>query len=161
MVIFAGSDGVRPVSDKLAQQGVYVKQAEKLTPNLADGLILPIGVEKGFVSHTNKLAVIGTKGYRQGLSRRDAAQSKKTGVFVGGKGRLRRARHSRNRFVQGIQKITSPTGEVKDYIVVMYRHGDRLYVPVDASDMLSRYSGEKIRPFPKSAVKILPKLKTR
>ena len=42
---------------------------------------------------------------------------------------------------EGIQKITSPSGEVKDYVVVLYKNGDKLYVPADATDMLSRYSG--------------------
>ncbi|MCM1194672.1 MAG: transcription-repair coupling factor, partial [Firmicutes bacterium] len=42
---------------------------------------------------------------------------------------------------EGIQKITSSDGEVKDYVVVLYKNGDRLYVPADATDMLSRYSG--------------------
>ena len=161
VVIFAGSDGVRPVSDKLAQQGVYVKQAEKLTPNLADGLILPIGVEKGFVSHTNKLAVIGTRDVGRGLSRQTLHKAKKQAFLSVEKGDYVVHDIHGIGLCEGIQKITSPTGEVKDYIVVMYRHGDRLYVPVDASDMLSRYSGGENPPLSKIGGEDFAKVKNK
>ncbi|CCZ94350.1 unknown [Corallococcus sp. CAG:1435] len=50
------------------------------------------------------------KGYRQGAFPSDAAQSQKTGVFVVGKGRLRCARHSRNRLVRGNSENNFPHG---------------------------------------------------
>ena len=42
---------------------------------------------------------------------------------------------------EGIEKLTTSSGESKDYIVVLYKGGDRLYVPVDSTNLLSRYSG--------------------
>ena len=60
-VILAGADGVKPTQDKLKDKGVYVVEADKLGVKQADGLVLPIGVEHGFVSHTNKLVVIDRK----------------------------------------------------------------------------------------------------
>lgn len=141
-VIFAGSDGVKATKDKLAGLGVYVSDADKLQPHSADGLIVPIGIEKGFVSHSNKLAVIGTRNIGRGL---------KSQTLSGGVGKQAFLSVEKGDYVvhdihgiglcEGIQKITAASGEQKDYIVVLYKNGDRLYVPVDATNLLSRYSG--------------------
>ncbi|MCM1194971.1 MAG: hypothetical protein NC332_03455, partial [Firmicutes bacterium] len=76
-VILAGTDGVKATRDKLAENGVYMTEADRLVPNKADGLILPIGVEHGFVSHTNKLVVIGTRDLGRGLNNRSMRKSKR------------------------------------------------------------------------------------
>lgn len=141
VVIFAGSDGVQPVSAQLAERGVFVTEAEKLQQNLADGLILPVGLEKGFVSHTNKLVIIGTRDIGRGLSQQSLRKSKKQAFLSVERGDYVVHDVHGIGLCEGIQKIASPSGEVKDYIVVLYKHGDRLYVPVDATNMLSRYSG--------------------
>ncbi|MCM1289825.1 MAG: transcription-repair coupling factor [Corallococcus sp.] len=141
VVIFAGSDGVQPVAAQLAEYGVFVKEAPKLEQNLADALILPVGLEKGFVSHTNKLAIIGTRDIGRGLSRQSLRKSKKQAFLSVERGDYVVHDVHGIGLCEGIQKVTSPTGEVKDYIVVLYKHGDRLYVPVDSTNMLSRYSG--------------------
>lgn len=140
-VIFAGTDGVAAVTAKLAEHQVFVKETEKFSPNAADGLILPIGVEKGFISHTNKLAVISTRDLGRGLSRQSLHKSKKQAFLSVEKGDYVVHDIHGIGLCEGIQKITSSTGEVKDYIAVLYKNGDRLFVPVDATNMLSRYSG--------------------
>lgn len=141
VVIFAGSDGVQPVTEQLNERGVFVAEAEKLQQNLADGLILPVGLEKGFVSHTNKLAIIGTRDIGRGLSQQTLRKSKKQAFLSVERGDYVVHDVHGIGLCEGIQKVTSPSGEDKDYIVVLYKHGDRLYVPVDATNMLSRYSG--------------------
>lgn len=141
VVIFAGTDGIAPVMDKLREFEVFVKAGEKIAPDEADGLILPIGLEKGFVSHTNKLAIVGTRDIGRGLSRQSLRKNKKQAFLSVEKGDYVVHDVHGIGLCEGIQKITSPSGEVKDYVVVLYKHGDRLYVPVDATNMLSRYSG--------------------
>ena len=140
-VILAGADGVKPTQDKLKDKGVYVVEADKLGVKQADGLVLPIGVEHGFVSHTNKLVVIGTRDIGRGLNTQTIRKSNKNAFLSVEKGDYVVHDIHGIGLCEGIQKITSPSGEVKDYVVVLYKNGDKLYVPADATDMLSRYSG--------------------
>ncbi|MDE7454849.1 MAG: hypothetical protein K2M64_03360, partial [Clostridia bacterium] len=140
-VILAGTDGVKPTQDALSAVGCYVAEADRLAPNQADGLILPIGLEHGFVSHTNKLAIIGTRDLGRGLNQQSLHKAKKQAFLSVEKGDYVVHDIHGIGLCEGIQKITSPSGEQKDYVVVLYKNGDRLYVPVDATNMLSRYSG--------------------
>ena len=139
-VIFAGNDGATQTRDKLAGLGVYAVVADKLGLNAADALILDIGIDKGFVSHTNKLVVIGTRDLGRGLNREHLKKSRKQAFLSVEKGDYVVHDVHGIGLCEGIQKITTPAGE-KDYIVVLYKNGDRLYVPVDATNLLSRYSG--------------------
>ena len=140
-VIFAGQDGIEPTREKLSGMGVYAVAAEKLTANAADALILGVGIDKGFVSHTNKLVVVGTRDLGRGLNRQQMRKNRKQAFLSVEKGDYVVHDVHGIGLCEGIQKITTPSGEDKDYIVVLYKNGDRLYVPVDATNMLSRYSG--------------------
>ena len=139
-VIFAGNDGATQTRDKLAGLGVYAVVADKLGLNAADALILDVGIDKGFVSHTNKLVVVGTRDLGRGLNREHLRKSRKQAFLSVERGDYVVHDVHGIGLCEGIQKITTPAGE-KDYIVVLYKNGDRLYVPVDATNMLSRYSG--------------------
>ena len=139
-VIFAGTDGAEQTREKLNSLGVYAICSDRLTPNSADALILGIGIDKGFVSHTNKLVVVGTRDLGRGLAREHLKKSRKQAFLSVEKGDYVVHDVHGIGLCEGIQKITTPSGE-KDYIVVLYKNGDRLYVPVDATNMLSRYSG--------------------
>ena len=161
IVIFAGTDGVSAVSVSLKEFGVFVCGGEKYSPSSGDAFILPVGVERGFVSHTNKLAVIGTRDLGRGLSKQTLHKSKKQAFLSVEKGDYVVHDVHGIGLCEGIQKITSPSGEVKDYIVVLYRHGDRLYVPVDASNMLSRYSGGENPTLSKIGGEDFAKVKTK
>ena len=142
VVIFAGADGVKPTQDKLNNFGVYGVECDTLVGRSADALILPIGIERGFISHTNKLVIIGTRDLGRGLNQQSLRKSRKQAFLSVEKGDYVVHDVHGIGLCEGIQKITSSSGEVKDYIVVLYKNGDRLYVPVDATNMLSRYSGE-------------------
>ena len=140
-VIFAGADGVEPTRQKLAAEGVYVTCEDRLQPNAADALVLPIGIEKGFVSHTNKLAVIGTRDIGRGLNSQKLHKSRKQAFLSVEKGDYVVHDVHGIGLCEGIEQRLTPSGETMDYIVVLYKGGDKLYVPVDASNLLSRYSG--------------------
>ena len=141
VVIFAGADGVKPTQEKLSNLGVYAIEAESLVAHSADALLLPVGIERGFVSHTNKLVVVGTRDLGRGLNQQSLRKTRKQAFLSVEKGDYVVHDIHGIGLCEGIQKITSASGEVKDYIVVLYKNGDRLYVPVDATNMLSRYSG--------------------
>ncbi|MCH5157441.1 MAG: transcription-repair coupling factor [Clostridiales bacterium] len=139
-VIFAGSDGATQTLEQLANLGVYAVATDKLGLNAADALVLDVGIDKGFVSHTNKLVIVGTRDLGRGLNREHLKKSRKQAFLSVEKGDYVVHDVHGIGLCEGIQKITTPGGE-KDYIVVLYKNGDRLYVPVDATNMLSRYSG--------------------
>lgn len=138
--LLVGKDDVKPVSDKLSDNGVFVITTDKLSFGLADGLILPTPIERGFVSHSNKLAVIGARDLGRGVNGKTIAKSKRQAFLSVEKGDYVVHEIHGIGLCEGIQKIKTGDAE-RDYIVVLYKNGDRLYVPVDASDMLSRYSG--------------------
>lgn len=141
VVVLAGEDGAKPVAEKLRQYNVFLAEGEKLLSGMADGLVLSVGVEKGFVSHSNRLAVVGTRDLGRGLSRQTLSKGKKQAFLSVQKGDYVVHDIHGIGLCEGIKKITTASGEQKDYVVVMYKHGDRLFVPADATDMLSRYSG--------------------
>ena len=141
VAIFAGADGVAPTQEKLNASGVYAVEGEGLVGRTADALLLPVGIEHGFVSHTNKLVVVGTRDLGRGLNQQSLRKTKRQAFLSVEKGDYVVHDVHGIGLCEGIQKITSASGEVKDYVVVLYKNGDRLYVPVDATNMLSRYSG--------------------
>lgn len=141
VVILAGEDGVAPTQEELGKLGCYVIETDRLAQNQADGLILPIGIEHGFVSHTNKLALIGARDIGRGLKQQSLRKGKKQAFLSVEKGDYVVHDVHGIGLCEGVQKITNSVGEQKDYVVVLYKNGDRLYVPVDAANMLSRYSG--------------------
>ena len=141
VVIFAGADGVQPTQEKLSNFGVYGLEGDTLVGRSADALLLPIGIERGFISHTNKLVIIGTRDIGRGLNQQSLRKSRKQAFLSVEKGDYVVHDFHGIGLCEGIQKITSPSGEVKDYVAVLYKGGDRLYVPVDATNLLSRYSG--------------------
>ncbi len=141
VVVLAGEDGVQATESKLSALGVYLLDAEKLEFGQADGLILPIGLERGYVSHTNKLVVIGARDLGRGVSKQSIRKNKKQAFLSVEKGDYVVHDTHGIGLCEGIQKITSPSGETKDYVVVLYKNGDKLYVPVDSTNLLSRYSG--------------------
>jgi len=141
VVVLAGEDGVAPTQSKLADEKVYLLSADKMATGQADGLILPVALERGYVSHTNKLVIIGTRDLGRGVNRQSIRKSKKQAFLSVEKGDYVVHDTHGIGLCEGIQKITSPSGETKDYVVVLYKNGDKLYVPVDSTNMLSRYSG--------------------
>ncbi len=141
VVALVGEDGVKPVCDMLASKGVYLVSAEKYSHGKADGIVMPLSYERGFVSHTNKLVVLGARDLGRGVTEQAVRKNRKKAFLSVEKGDYVVHDVHGIGLCEGIQKITSPTGETKDYVVVLYKGGDRLYVPVDATDLLSRYSG--------------------
>ena len=141
VVILAGEDGVKPTQEELGKFGCYVIEADRLAKNQADGLVLPIGVEHGFVSHTNKLALIGARDIGRGLKRQSLRKGGKQAFLSVEKGDYVVHDVHGIGLCEGVQKITNSSGESKDYVSRSDELGNRLYVPVDAANLLSRYSG--------------------
>lgn len=108
------------------------------------GIIASASILSGWINHDNKLVVIGCEDLFAKTTQQLKKSSKQVflapnvGDFVvhevHGVGRC-----------EGITSLTTKSG-TKDYIVVKYRNEDTLYVPVEASNLLSRYSGGSASP---------------
>ncbi len=135
--IFVGRDDVKQIIDKMSALGVYLTDGICGT---SDGVIFPIALERGFVSHSNKLVVIGSRDLGRGVKKKAISKGKRQAFLSVEKGDYVVHEIHGIGLCEGIQKLKTGDCE-KDYVVVLYKNGDRLYVPVDATDMLSRYSG--------------------
>ena len=137
IVFLLSPDDVPQVCERLAADGITLAADKR--PD-AEGLILPLPAERGFVSHTNKLVVIGARDIGRGVKQSAVRKTKRQAFLSVEKGDYVVHEIHGIGLCEGIQKVKIGNVE-KDYIVVLYKNGDRLHVPVDASDMLSRYSG--------------------
>ncbi|MBQ7369556.1 MAG: transcription-repair coupling factor [Clostridia bacterium] len=106
-------------------------------------VVLGESLEKGFVLHECKLAVIGTsdlytkpaEGKRIRRRRGDMFSAPEIGDF---------AVHETHGIgkVVGTKKIETTDG-TKEYVALAYKDGDVLYVPVENMDVLSKYVGDE------------------
>lgn len=101
---------------------------------------------KGFIEHKNKLVVIGTSEIFLTAPKKKTLKTKKFTSFSAPKvGDY--AVHE----VFGIGKVIgnsriTTSDSTKDYLELEYRDGDRLYVPLDQLDRVSKYLGAEAEP---------------
>ncbi len=131
--VFAGSaDAVRSIGGYMSDKGVRVSYGDGRV-NLIDG-ILPAS----FLLHENKQVFIGTKSVVPKSSsparkrRRESMPLPSVGDYVV---------HN----THGVGKCISVEkldfgGAAHDYVIIAYAEGDKLYLPVENLDSLSRYS---------------------
>ncbi|MDR1093419.1 MAG: transcription-repair coupling factor [Clostridiales bacterium] len=148
-VVLAGRDKklCEDIRGRLVECGMTLETlASPALPARAEGaFILPVELDGGFLFHDSKLAVIGTYDLvvrpKTVLKRRggkDVFTEARVGDFVV------HAVHGVGRCA-GVAKLSGGFG-TKDYVVVEYRGGDKLYVPIDQMGSLSRYSGSENAP---------------
>lgn len=108
---------------------------------LKDVAISSENLDKGFIIHEARLAVIGsgdiyTKPAQKRIRRRrgDMFAAPEIGDF---------AVHEKHGVgkITGTKKIETTDG-IKEYVAIEYRGGDVLYVPVEQMDILSKYVGD-------------------
>lgn len=146
-VVIAGRDWDTAVNLKsvLNAEGAYlpVIKADGDTYMGAGGGIIDIEIPNGFVSHDLRLVLLGTydvlvkRSARIKKGKREVFAAPEVGDYVvhyvHGIGRC-----------EGITKLGGILG-TKDYIVLSYQGGDKLYVPVEQTDQLSKFSGTEAR----------------
>lgn len=138
----AGSerDAVR-LSRTLKSNDVDLVVDRRATLTQNSSAILPYEFTTGFCLPDQKIVVLGTseliakkqKSNHVSVNRKDVFSVPKVGDYVV------HAFHGIG-LCEGITKLSGKLG-TKDYIVVGYRDGDKLYVPIDQMDMLDRFSG--------------------
>ncbi len=141
IVVLAGNQtGLEQITQQLADNQIHFVAGEKFIKGSAQGFVLPYAVERGFISHTNKLVVLGTRDIGRSMTDAKLGKSKKQVFLSVEKGDYVVHDFHGIGLCEGIEKIDNGAG-AKDYIVVLYKKGGKLYVPVDNANMLSRYSG--------------------
>lgn len=139
IIIYAGNnDGAQRLRLQLIDLNFDIEVSDKLN---STSVIIPSEFENGFVSHLNKLVVIGTKDILSKTTTKQLSKSKSQ-IFLSPE-----AGDYVVHVVHGIgicQGLTSITNAnvIKDYIIVKYKDEDTLYVPVENSNLLSKYSGD-------------------
>ena len=141
-VLLCAGDGLRAgkLSDRFAEKGLYSKIIDKIEQ--LEGLCICLDyLGKGFVEHDNKLVVIGTtEMFAVGVKQKKLKSKKYTPFTAPQVGDY--AVHE----VYGIGKVVgtkriATTEGIKDYLEVEYKDADKLYVPVEQMDRLSKYLG--------------------
>ena len=141
VVICTGQFDVDLLTKELHERGVYPIKDQVLTENRADALLCQADFERGFVSHSNQVAVVGSRDIAGESSLTKTSKNTKQVFLSVEKGEYVVHEIHGIGLCEGIQKLTTSSGEQKDYFAVLYKGGDRLYVPIENSNLLSRYSG--------------------
>lgn len=146
-VVVFGGDTASALCDEINARGVAVGMGEagKIPPRGA--VITSDTLPRGFIDHDNKLALIGNSDiFPKSSAKKQKVRKSGDKVFttpevgdyvvheVHGIGRC-----------EGIVSMSGSFG-TKDFIVVKYKDDDTLYVPVDASNLLTKYSGSEKAP---------------
>ena len=142
VLLYCG-DATRAIkmSEKLAEEYIPTVKLSNTISDLSGVCVLDEALDKGFVLHECKLAVIGTgdlytkaqDNRRIRRKRGDMFSAPEIGDYVV------HETHGIGKAL-GTKKIETTDG-IKEYVAVSYKDGDVLYVPVECMDVLSKYVG--------------------
>lgn len=105
------------------------------------GISLSIGnISKGFIYPAEKIMLVGINDLVRKTDRIKSAKAKRVVFEIPEKGDYVVHEKHGIGISEGIQRVTTPSGD-KDFYIVLYRDGDRLYLPCDQLDTLEKYNG--------------------
>lgn len=140
VLIYAGSDKkARELSHKLEANDVYLNIDSKAGFKSDASAIIPKFLSTGFVLPVEKIVVIGTYDLFPKPSKPLELLKKKTNFSVPEIGSFVVHRFHGIGRCDGVTKLTGSFG-TKDFIVISYYGGDKLYVPIDQMDQLEKYT---------------------
>ncbi|MEG1528504.1 MAG: transcription-repair coupling factor [Clostridia bacterium] len=133
------------VQGQLSQLGLSCVASPSARCDTNKALILPYIIEKGYISHSNALVIIGIRDLGGRVEKKKVETSSKRALvnIVPGDYVVHEL-HGIGR-CEGITSLSGSWG-VKDFILVTYKNNDKLYVPVDSASLLSRFSGSQKMP---------------
>lgn len=115
---------------------------------LGENTIIAARLARGFVSHSNKLAIVGGDDvFSKPAGQSDRKLTKKRDkVFLS----LEKGDYAVHEvhgigLCDGVHTLTGSFG-TKDFIKLLFRDGEAVYVPVENTDMLSKYGGSETAP---------------
>lgn len=144
--VFAGnSENAVKLRDSLSDRNVDLSVLENFNDTLINGSIIASELEDGFISRSAKLVLIGqSKLYAAASHKKLRNTGKKVFLAVEAGDYVVHETHGIG-LCAGVTTIKGECGD-KDYIVVKYRNNDTLYVPVESSNLLCKYSGAETAP---------------
>ena len=140
-MIYAGNEGT---AETLAEFFREHDIGVRITADTEDEypvVIIPERLARGFVCPAAKLALIGTDDVvrRSGAPRKSAARKRQAFVMPEKGDYVVHERHGIG-MSEGLVTLTTSLG-TKDYYCILYRGGDRLYLPTDRLDEVDKYTG--------------------
>lgn len=142
VIAFAGSaERCIKLGDYLSDEYIPVCSVPERLEALRGVAVSSEQFEHGLIIHEAKLVIIGSGDlYTRVAAKR--IRKKRGDMFVAPEigDYCVHEKHGIGR-ITGTQKIETTAG-IKEYIAVEYRGGDRLYVPVEQMDVLSKYVGD-------------------
>lgn len=141
-ILFAGTNqDAEYLKKTLLNSGVELEIANPETLSQSNSCLVPFLFASGFILPDEKIFVLGTydilprkaKENKLKIQRSNVFSIPKVGDYVV---------HSFHGIgiCEGVTKLSGNFG-TKDYVVVRYRDGDKLYVPIDQMNMLDKFSG--------------------
>lgn len=142
VVAMDGDSAADRVARALAESGLALDRLDRLgNPRSA---VVPVGIHHGFIAPEVGVAVLGEQeiaGRRRAHRRAGRSRSSPTQQFrdLSEGDHVVHYQHGIGRF-EGLVSRTM-VGTERDYLVIAYAAGDRLYVPVDQLASVTRYTG--------------------
>lgn len=140
--IFTGNDtAAKAISDFLLENGI----ASQISPDgegaLREVIIVTKQVSRGFNYPKYHLAVVGTDEIlRKATAKKKSAARKRQAFVMPVKGDYVVHEKHGIGLSEGVVSVETRNGK-RDYYVVLYKGGDRLYLPVDQLDSIEKYTG--------------------
>ncbi|MDD4291799.1 MAG: transcription-repair coupling factor [Clostridia bacterium] len=143
--VFAGDEeGAESLCSSLAKDGIYLESG--INRPCIGGCVIPLDFSSGYVSVQNRLAIVGTQQLKsRSASKRSLRKAGRQVFFTPQVNDFVVHDYHGVGLCKGITTLDID-GQRKDYIEVQYRKGDTLYVPVEASNLLCKYSGSDQEP---------------
>lgn len=147
VVLCAGDEHTaRSFVSSLKDYNLYSRYVTNIAENFSGILVTPFGIKHGFNYPQSKFVLIGVNDL---LKKREVSlmpKKRKSNVFtmpqVGDY--VVHETHGIG-LCSGVEQIVA-FGVKKDFVVINYAEGAKLYIPVDQMDKLERYSGSDVQP---------------
>lgn len=141
VLIYAGNEGASKTLQKFFfDNGVAVR----ITSNPEDTypvLLLPERISRGFTCPSAKVTLIGTDDVIKKVELKKKSNERKRQVFVmPEKGDYVVHEKYGIGLSEGLMTLTTSLG-TRDYFCILYRGGDKFYLPVDRMDEVDKYTG--------------------
>ncbi len=136
------------LAEALGEADCQVTVSSKEPDELGENTVIAARLARGFVSHSNKIALVGGDDVFSkpvGQNARKLAK-KRDKVFLS----LEKGDYAVHEvhgigLCDGVHTLTGSFG-TKDFIKLLFRDGEAVYVPVENTDMLSKYGGGESTP---------------
>ncbi|MFA5449887.1 MAG: transcription-repair coupling factor [Clostridia bacterium] len=139
--IFAGSDSAAEGIKSFLNENGLASAIRHEGDGEDDIIIVPRRISKGFIYPKHRLALIGTDDIiRRAEPKKKSTQKKRQNFLMPVKGDFVVHDLHGIGLSEGVVTVDTLTGK-RDFYIVLYRGGDKLYLPVDQMDSLEKYSG--------------------